>query len=116
MLLLKLVLKIPIGTLTTLAAMDLMDGIEMVTGVRNWVSPKRVVQDMNWMSLVVVALIAYHAWCFYSGRIRFAASDGVTRRTRWVYRDDNPILYWVLWSIGTGFTLIFSGAFLLQAG
>ena len=113
---LKLVRKIPIRTLTTLAAMDLMGGFKMVTGVRSWDSSKRTVQDMNWMWLVVVALVAYHAWCFYSGRIRFAASDGVNRRTRWVYRDDNPILYWVLWSVGTGFTLIFSGAFLLQGG
>lgn len=66
-----------------------------------------------WIWLVIVGLYAYHAWCFHSGRIRFTASDGVTRRTRWVQKDEAPVLYWVLWVGGVGFTTAFAVASLL---
>jgi hypothetical protein len=69
---------------------------------------------MYWIWFVVIALTAYHAWCFHSGRIRFTAGDGVTRRTRWVYKDENPILYWVLWVSGTAFTFVFTVVYLIS--
>jgi hypothetical protein len=61
-----------------------------------------------WIWLVIAALVAYHAYCLHAGRIRFTVGDGVTRRSRWVERDDSPLLYWASWLGGAGFTLVFA--------
>ncbi len=61
-----------------------------------------------WIWLVIVALVAYHAYCLQSGRIRFTVGDGVTRRSRWVDKEESPALFWVLWGGGAGFTLLFT--------
>ena len=66
-----------------------------------------------WIWPVIIALVAYHAYCLHAGRIRFTAGDGVTRRTRWVEKDESPALYWVLWGGGAGFTIVFTVAALL---
>jgi uncharacterized membrane protein (DUF106 family) len=69
---------------------------------------------MYWMWIVVIALFAYHAWCLHAGRVRFTVGDGVTRRTRWVHKEENPMLYWVLWGGGALFTVLFTGIALTQ--
>jgi hypothetical protein len=70
---------------------------------------------MTWIWLVIIALVAYHAWCFHSGRIRFTVGDSIARRTRWVQKDEEPMLYWVLWTSGTAFTIVFTVIGLLRA-
>ncbi|MBW2541237.1 MAG: hypothetical protein JRF15_04030 [Deltaproteobacteria bacterium] len=71
---------------------------------------------MLWIWIVVIALLAYHAWCFHSGRIRFTVGGHVHRRTRWVHKDEEPVLYWALWTGGAAFTLAFTVIGLLQTG
>ena len=59
---------------------------------------------MGWVWIFVLASAGYHTWCLRSGRLRFVFSNGVARRSGWLYRSENPPLYWITWLSGVGAT------------